>query len=282
MNAAENEQRPAMTRKKDLGIPFFPRRSPRLGTQAARDFFLSFEQINRFGSFVLGMVAHIDHVARLADHALKLAGEKVEAHEDGERSSEERTRTLHELASHRPFFCETILCRHVENYLNYLSGLLYEVFVQRPESMKSSEKVDIEFVLQHGSIESLYRGLAERKVENLSYASFEALHQFFTEHFKLEICSQQDLNHVKESIEVRNLSVHNRCRINKRFVERTGRGQDVLGEALVVGVSNLDVLLPALHRNVKRVDADARRRLRLRGVRFSVPDFLREEWDKEQ
>ena len=61
--------------------------------------------------------------------------------------------------------------RHVENFLNYLSSLLNEIFIQRPEILKSSEKIDLEIVLGHSSIEDLVQTIAERKVENLSYKS---------------------------------------------------------------------------------------------------------------
>lgn len=183
---------------------------PRTGTAAAYDFWVSFEQIDRFASFIMRMALQIDGLAP-AIHDLRMAV----ATNDEERKRAENLRAdwrgpMSELAAHSQFFAEVFLVRHVENYLSYLSALLFAVFVERPEAMRSQEKVDLEFVLEHKSWESLVRGLAERKVDALSYASFDRLADFFNDHFHLSICSQKDRPIIMEYIETRNISVPRR------------------------------------------------------------------------
>jgi hypothetical protein len=175
---------------------------------------------------------------------------------------------MEQLKLHRQFLVEVILVRHVENYLNYLSGRLYEIFTQRPETLRSSDRVELETVLRHESIESLVREVAERKVESLSYSSFADLCQFFTDRFKLTVASDADRSTLIEMIEVRNISVHNRCIVNKRFASRTGAPEARIGRKKQLGIADLDRLVPLLADCVRVLDVEARRRLKIRGTRF--------------
>lgn len=194
-----------------LAVPKYPK----LGTPASRDFFLTFEGITRFARFLVGMASHAEHASDMAHKALLLAfGRDKERTMKLKTEREQWVGPLAHLAVHRQFVIESLLCRHIENYLNYLSALLFEIFVQRPESMKSGEKLELEFVLGHESMKSLIWGIAERKVGELSYRSFGRLVGFFQERFGIEICPEADRDRVNDAIETRNISVHNRCRIN--------------------------------------------------------------------
>jgi hypothetical protein len=255
---------------------------PRLATEAGRDYWLSFEQINRFALFVIEMVTHIQTV-QPAIHETMLAL----AQSDEERA---RLRAQHakwqgplgELAAHSQFFNEIFLVRHVENYLSYLSALLFRILSSRPEAMRSQEKVELEFVLEHKSFDSLVRGLAERKVDALSYSSFDHLATFFEDHFHLAICGPSDLVPLRDFIETRNISVHNRCTVDTRYLEKIVPAKYKLGERRYLGVEHLEVLVPALHRSVRHLDRDARKRLSLRGSRFNVGTILQTQYDKAQ
>src|SRR5262245_16750000 len=130
-------------------------RFPRSGTIAAQDYWISFEQANRFADFILGMAAEIERVRPLIAKARAVITNVLP---DTEQGQESPTNTpdfargpLGELAGHAQFFCEVFLVRHVENYLSYLSALLFAIFQTRPEAMRSSEKVDLDFVLEHQS-----------------------------------------------------------------------------------------------------------------------------------
>jgi hypothetical protein len=203
---------------------------PQVGTKPARDFFDSWRDIIRFLNWLTHMVVHID---RSSEHAHKVLVETAPS-DDEKRELEDKWKAhvspVEQLKSHRQFLIEVLLVRHVENYLDYLSGLLYEIFTQRPETLKSSDRVELEQILRHDSIESLVRDVAERKVESLSYSSFADLCESFEERFKLSVASGHDLQTLMEMIEIRNISVHNRCVVNKRFVTRTGESDQAIGK----------------------------------------------------
>jgi len=148
---------------------------PRSGTDAFIEYVTSFRQINSFLGFLLHIVGASEHVSKTAHEALL----KIEDDPDARARMIEKWNTrrgpLKDLADNRQFLMEVILVRHVENYLNYLSALLRAIFLARPEALRSSEKIDLETVLKHESIEDLVRTVTERKVESLSYSSFSDL-----------------------------------------------------------------------------------------------------------
>ena len=88
------------------------------------------------------------------------------------------------------------------------------------------------------------RTLAERKVAGLSYASFADLSGFFFDKFHVTLFDEKDVKTIIEAIEVRNISVHNRCIINQRFVKRTGSAAEQLNKSYAVGI---DFLTPQYH-----------------------------------
>lgn len=250
-------------KERDLGV-----RVPSSGTTAAIDYFGSFRQINSFLQFLLYMAGHIEHSAEHAHKTLlKITddpGEKAKLLKEWEA----RRSPIEDLKVHRQFLMEVTLVRHVENYLNYLSSLLREIFLARPEVLRSSDKIELETVLRHDSIEDLVRTVAERKVESLSYTSFTDLADYFHERFHITLVPDSERPTVIDAVETRNISVHNRCIINSRFVSRTGGGADHVGKLKGLWIQDIEKIARFLAESVKRVDTEARKRLRVRGHHF--------------
>jgi hypothetical protein len=252
-------------------------RYPKSGTEAARDYWVSAAQIDEFAAFILRMARHIEHLApALLDMELVLANTDEQRQAIKEKQDSWRG-PFSELSAHVQFHNEVFLVRHIENYLSYLAALLFKVFCHRPETMRSAEKVDLDFILEHQSFDSLIQGLAEKKVEALSYSSFDRLAQFFKDRFNLSICPTTDRPLVREYIETRNISVHNRCRISRRYLEKVPESTRKLGATRFLGIADIDQLVSALHRAVSQLDRDARRHLKLPGIRFDVSEIQAEE-----
>jgi len=249
-----------------LGIPV---KVPRIGTPSSKQYFGSFLKIHGFLSWVCFMATRIDDVSSVAGATLegmhKRFPDLIPAPERGPGK-----RMIEVLGENRQFFLELILARHVENYLNYLSSLLYEVFLARPETLKSSEAIEIAEVLRHESRKDLVRALANRKVDRLAYESFEDLRDFFQQKLGLTLLTHEAERIVVEAIETRNISVHNRCVINRRYIKRTGASEGLEGKTKELGAETLEALLPVLNESVMALDAQARKRLRLRAVRFNL------------
>ena len=243
---------------------------PRSGTEASKDFFNTLSQINSFYSFLLELVSKSDAASALANEMLTLPdGGKLryKGYKLAESPGSEANKYLE---NNRQFILEVICVRLVENYLNYLSSLIYEIFIQRPETMKSSEQVDIESVLSHDSLDSLVRSLADKKISDLSYSSFKDISKYFFKKFKLNVCKDKHLDEMSLAVEVRNISVHNRCRIDEKFIKHTSYDSKANGKKLEIGGQYIKDIALVMFDSVKSLDSNARKKLNLKSKRFAI------------
>jgi hypothetical protein len=129
------------------------------------------------------------------------------------------------------FCAEVWQCRNVDALQRYLERMLFEVFTQRPETLRSSEQMRVSDVLACGDMSEVVRRLAEKRVSALAYQGFDDLLSFMTEQLGMPIDKDSaDSVAVREGIEVRNIVVHNVCRINRHFLRKTRRSDLVEGE----------------------------------------------------
>lgn len=250
---------------------------PRLGTTACRDFFVTWARVNRFFHFVVHMAGSLDSVARGAHDALIETARSQEETARLIRDWKARRSAVDELKTNRQFLLEIVLVRHIENYLNYLATLLFAIFTQRPETLRSGEAIDLKTVLAHDTMNALIQSIAERKVESLSYRSFSDLQSYFSERFSLALIEKSKEPKIIEAIETRNISVHNRCIINDRYVNKTGTDENMVGQRRELYRENIDELVPLLASAVKALDVAARRELKLRGARFDIVEYLKDD-----
>lgn len=145
-------------------------RIPGIGTTASQDFFDTYLRIHSFFLRILYIAKRIDELEEADDKLLGLLHDPKIDDEIKERLANHK-KMVDVVKDNRQFFLETALVRHVENYLNYLSSLLFEIFTQKPETLRSSEKIEIATVLDCENISDVVRVFAEKKVENLSFSS---------------------------------------------------------------------------------------------------------------
>ena len=239
-------------------------RIPRVGTIPCQDFYNTYLRIDSFFLWILYMASRLDEMEEADDKLLELLEDPKIEQEVRERRSK-RKKMAEVVKENRQFFLETMLVRHVDNYLNYISSLLFEIFTQRPETLKSSEKIEIETVLICETIRDVVRTFAERKVESLSFSSIRDLYDFFKDRFKLELFPQKQMPFVVEAIETRNISVHNRGIINKRYVSKTDADSGSIGTVRELLISELDKFIQIFLESVNAVDQSARKKLKIKG-----------------
>jgi len=254
---------------------------PRIGTIACRDFFLTWKQITEFFLFILFALYRIDTSEEMVHKVLfEMEDDPIKKEHLKEKWEKRKDSvTTFTLSEKQQFFLEVLLVRHIENYLNYLSSLLREIFIQRPETLRSSDKVELEAVLKHDSIEDFVKTCAERKVEGLSYSSLKHLQEYFADHFSLTFLSQADFPILNEAVEVRNISVHNRCIINKRFISKTGGSPSLEGTRKKLKVKYLEKIVILLIHSVNQIDRNARKKMRLKSKRFKI-EKIEDMWKK--
>ncbi|HEX2096032.1 MAG TPA: hypothetical protein VHF50_01535 [Solirubrobacterales bacterium] len=151
---------------------------------------------------------------------------------------------------------EVLLTRGVDSYLTYVSELLSLIFRERPETLRSKEKVSIDFVLSFDAMEELQEAIAERRVERLAYRGMAELAEWMEETMGFALVSDRKrLRRIEQLVEQRNLIVHHRGIIDHRYVRKLGTSDGKVGDKLKLEDSAPDAIL-ALAEAVS--DADAR------------------------
>jgi hypothetical protein len=245
-------------------------RFPNRGTKSAYDYYASWKEINRFYNFVLLLVVRAD---KSQETIYKMMMELIQdpiKKEQVDNQHKRNVRYTDLFKRNVSVFCEIILVRHIENFLAYHSSLLYEIFTQRPETLKSSEQIDVATVLKHESIDSLVTELAEKKVEGLSYSSFFKLSEYYKSRFKLIIADKSTSLEIAKYIQIRNISVHNRCIVNQRSIENLGVDPSKIGTKYLLKPSDIDKLRGTLLKSIKHIDAITVEKLKIKRINFNM------------
>ncbi len=118
---------------------------------------------------------------------------------------------------------EVAVTRAVDNFLCYVADILTEAMIARPELLKSEERVSMQEVLKHASIEEFVRWAAERHVNQLSFKGLSAIAEYMKKRLGLGLSEgQEDWGVLKRAVAVRNLIVHRRCIVDERFIHSMG------------------------------------------------------------
>jgi hypothetical protein len=117
---------------------------------------------------------------------------------------------------------QIMLSRAVESFDLYLTTILRDVFLSRPEILKSDGVVDIATVIETGNYQDLIWQIVERKVHDLSYKPLSELRKFIQRRTGIDLFPQPDaFDTAMVASEIRNLIAHNDCVVNGVFKART-------------------------------------------------------------
>lgn len=217
-------------------------------TEPCARFIRSHQELVEWLALQVRFAEQLDHVARITAEALA----HPEAPEKPEITAEDQLR------KHARLNFELSLCRCVDNYLAYLSELMALVFQCRPETLRSSEKVEIEFILKHESLDELIEALTERRVERLSYSGLVDLDADVRERMGFELfASDRDREEAARLVELRNLIVHKRAVVDRRYIARTGDDRTPIGKRIPLRDSEREAIISFIPRLACETDARA-------------------------
>ncbi len=187
---------------------------PAEATRAAEGFFEAWARANALMAFVLRLVGHVDQASKAAREALV---------EIGIRNGSEPLRSpFEDLRPQTQTLSELLLGRHVDNYLTYLSEILFEgVREESPRcSSPRTRPSTMATLMGQSSIADAVRVIAERRSSGALVQNHSATSGDTSRSEVLPLGLPEDKPILTEIIETRNISVHNRCMINRRYVEQ--------------------------------------------------------------
>jgi hypothetical protein len=145
-------------------------------------------------------------------------GQLVPDDEDSRASAKQLDVLKYDYSTHRPLMNQIMLSRAIESFDLYLTTILRDIFLAKPEILKSEGSVDIASIIEAGSYDGLIWRIAERKVHELSYKSLGELRKFVVGRTGVDLFpSPATFEMATLASEVRNLIAHNDCVVNDLF-----------------------------------------------------------------
>jgi|LNFM01.2.fsa_nt_gb hypothetical protein len=127
----------------------------------------------------------------------------------------------YDYSRHQPLVNQIMLSRATESFDLYLTTILRDIFLSRPEMLKSDGTIDIATVIETGNYEDLIWKIVERRVHDLSYKPLSELRKFIESRTGIDLFPSPEAFQITAiASEVRNLIAHNDCRVNDLFRAR--------------------------------------------------------------
>jgi hypothetical protein len=215
-----------------LGI-FYPRKS--VVCTRSMYFFLAdlAESLDLF-LFTIQLAATEDERAKITanviltmDKALVLIKEKegtveqIEALRDATLEEIETRGAAVKLGEYATMNSRHLLTSLADSFLTYVSHLIQSVLKKNKCTLKSSETVRIEDLLEFNNNRDLVNFLIDRKINELSYGGMKKIEEYIKDRFGVDIFNDQKSRSLLIIfIELRNIHVHNRGYVNDVFLSR--------------------------------------------------------------
>lgn len=143
---------------------------------------------------------------------------------DAKKNANELGRVVldYNFSRHRSLVNQVMLSRAVESFDLYLTTILRDVFLSKPEMLKSEQQLDAATIVEAGSYDEVLLKLVERKVHELGYKPLSNLRRYVSKGTGIDLFANDAMYEtVLVASEVRNLIAHNDCIVNAHFEART-------------------------------------------------------------
>jgi hypothetical protein len=106
----------------------------------------------------------------------------------------------------------------VDNFETYLSDLLYEIYLAKPESLKSStQKVSIEEVLNCTDLQEFVKYWAKQKLSKLQKGSVKGFSEENAQIKELNVLNPERQDRIERILQIRHLYIHRNGVVDDKF-----------------------------------------------------------------
>jgi len=125
------------------------------------------------------------------------------------------------------------LCKAIDASLTYITDALRAIYRTKPDALRSSEKVDVNFIMEHSSMDELISAILERRVYELSYKSIDDLSGELSKKLGVGLfLDDQQKEEAVRLVGIRNLLVHNRGIVNEKFKRDNPKSSEKVGNSV--------------------------------------------------
>jgi hypothetical protein len=131
-------------------------------------------------SRTIHILFHLINLSQLADNAANVYWNTMPKDElIGDKSAPPpKDQWIKYVQEQSPVLMEMIFCRLVDSFLTYFSETIRIILQKRPEILKSSATIQIDYVLKFSNYDELIQDLIDAKIIELGYKGFKELNRW--------------------------------------------------------------------------------------------------------
>ena len=107
----------------------------------------------------------------------------------------------------------------VDNFETYLSDLLYEIYLAKPQSLKSEQKVTVEEVLNCSDLQEFVKYVAKQKLDKLQKGSVKGFIKENKQISDLKVLDNSEQNDIEKILQIRHLYSHRNGIVDEKFLQ---------------------------------------------------------------
>lgn len=106
-----------------------------------------------------------------------------------------------------------------DNFETYLSDLLYEIYLAKPETLKSDQQVSVKEVLNCSDIQEFIDYIAKKKLSKLQRGSVKGFISDNNQIKDLKAITDQEQNEIEKILQIRHLYAHKNGIVDEKFLQ---------------------------------------------------------------
>lgn len=150
-----------------------------------------------------------------------------------------------------------IVASLVDTFERYLTDLMYEIFLAKPETLMSESPVTVREVLKCQDMDKFIRFTADKRVSGLSRGDIGSFIDLFKKSYHFEVFNDTERTNAEELFEIRHLYTHRNGRVDAKFLSKCPQQSLNLGEEYEMSIDELCEKANFLMDVVERLDHDA-------------------------
>lgn len=107
----------------------------------------------------------------------------------------------------------------VDNFETYLSDILYEIFLAKPQTLKSQHTVTVEEVLKCSDLQEFVKYYAKQKISSLQKGSVKAFIKENKQIKDLGVLNETSQNDIEKILQIRHLYSHRNGIVDEKFLQ---------------------------------------------------------------
>lgn len=246
---------------------------PELSTKSGAMYFNSMMRDLDFFFFIIKVVSSRDYITYHAKKTLEMADENEIVKSPHELTQVEPGEGIKKLRRHSQEFIEMTFSRLVDNFQTYIVNLVREILKVKPNILHNNHpSISIAQLLEVESKDALISEVIESKVSTLANKGFGNIEEWCLACGIPLTVDREIKGRLKEFIAIRNIIVHNRCKVDERYLRVVPNSKYEKGSLRELDVDDLYDALNVFSKIVRQTDKKSIEKFKLEIAEIDVKE----------